>query len=369
MYVPFLDLKAQYSNMKGEISLVIQEVLETCAFSGGPFVEKFEKEWASYCNAKHAIGVGSGTDALWLILLALGVGRGDEVITVPNSFIATAEAIVMTGATPVFIDIDETYYTMNPGMVESAVTSRTRAIIPVHIFGQMADMDPIMDIARKHGLYVVEDACQAHGAEYKGRKAGSIGDAAAFSFYPGKNLGAYGEAGAVTTNMEEVATKIRMLRDHGQSQKYYHELVGWNARMDGIQGAILSAKLKHLDSWNAKRRENAAIYTDLLKDTPSVKCPSARTESLHAYHIYAARVPRRDEVMIAMRERGVSCGIHYPVPIHQQAAAQGFPENMTGLGACECTAQELISLPLFPEMEVTQIRACCEALRQILSVQ
>ena len=245
MNVPFLDLKAQYSSIREEINHTIQEVLDSCAFSGGPFVEKFEKEWAAYCKVPHAVGVGSGTEALWLVLMAYGIGQGDEVITVPNSFLATAEAISLVGAKPVFVDIDRETYTMNPALIESAITKRTRAIIPVHIFGQIAEMDTIMEIGRRRSLVVIEDACQAHGAEYKGKRAGSIGDAGCFSFYPGKNLGAYGEAGAVITNNQRIAEQIRMLRDHGQQKKYCHKLVGCNARMDGLQGAILSVKLKH----------------------------------------------------------------------------------------------------------------------------
>jgi len=265
MNVPFLDLRAQYATIKDEVNAAIQRVLDSCAFAGGPFVEQFEKEWASYCGVKHAVGVANGTEALWLALLALGIGAGDEVITVPNTFIATAEAVTYAGATPVFVDVDEAYYTMSPDLLEAAITPRTKAIIPVHI--------PIMEIARRHGLLVIEDACQAHGAAYKGRKAGSVGDAAAFSFYPGKNLGAYGEAGAVTTNDDELANKVRMLRDHGQSRKYYHDLIGWNARMDGIQGAVLSAKLKHLDDWCMKRRSRAAQYTELLRHVEGIVCP------------------------------------------------------------------------------------------------
>ncbi len=262
MKVPFLDLKAQYKTIREEISIAIQKVLDSCAFAGGPFVEEFENEFAKFCGCKYAIGVGSGTEALWLTMIALGIGEGDEVITVPNTFIATVEAISFCGAKPIFVDINKNYYTMNPALLEQAITPKTKAIIPVHLFGQVADMDPIMDVAKKHGLFVIEDTCQAHGAEYMGKKTGSIGDTGCFSFYPGKNLGAYGEAGAVVTNNMELNEKIRMLRDHGQSKKYYHDIVGWNARMDGIQGAILSVKLKHLSKWNEARRTNAKLYNE-----------------------------------------------------------------------------------------------------------
>ncbi len=261
MDVPFLDLKAQYQSIKEEIGKSIQKVLDSCAFSGGPFVEKFEEEFAQYCRCKYAVGVGSGTDALWLTLLALGIGPGDEVITVPNTFIATVEAISFCGAKPVFVDVDEKTYTMNPVFLGNVITSNTKAIIPVHLFGQMANMDPIIEIARRHGLYVIEDACQAHGAEYKGKRVGSVVDAGCFSFYPGKNLGAYGEAGAVVTNNKEIEEKIRILRDHGQPKKYHHDVLGFNPRMDGIQGALLSVKLKYLEEWNNSRRIKATLYT------------------------------------------------------------------------------------------------------------
>ena len=257
MKVPFLDLKAQYQSIKPEIQSALNQVLENTAFAGGPFVAQFEKEFAAFCGTKHAIGVGSGTDALWAALVAVGAGPGDEVITVPDTFIATAEAISFCGARPVFVDIEETTYNMDPAKLEAAITPKTKAIIPVHLFGQMADMDPIMEIARKRKLYVIEDAAQAHGAEYKGKKAGSVGDVGCFSFYPGKNLGAYGEAGAVVTNNDQLADKMRMFRDHGQPKKYYHDMIGWNARMDGFQGAVLSVKLKHIDAWNDARRKNA----------------------------------------------------------------------------------------------------------------
>src|SRR5262249_13443929 len=248
---PFLDLKAHHAPMMDEFNGAIRQVIESSAFAGGPFVETFEKEFAAYCGSKYAIGLGNGTDALWLTLLALGIGQGDEVITVPNTFIATAEAITYCKARPVFVDVDETTFTMDPAELEKRFTERTKAIIPVHLFGQPADMDPILEFACAHGLFVIEDAAQAHGAEYKGRKAGTIGDAACFSFYPGKNLGAFGEAGAVVTSNAELRKKIQNLRDHGQRRKYYHTLMGWNCRMDGIQAAVLSIKLRHLNKANA----------------------------------------------------------------------------------------------------------------------
>lgn len=363
MNVPFLDLKAQYASIRAEVAVAMQEVLDSCAFVGGPFVEKFEKEWAAYCGVKHAIGVGNGTDALWLALLALGVGHGDEVITVSSTFMATAEAISMTGAKPVFVDISDKHYTMDSGLLEASITSRTKALLPVHLFGQVADMGPIMKIARKHGLHVVEDACQAHGATYKGSKAGSMGDAGAFSFYPGKNLGAYGEAGAITTNNDGVAEKIRMLRDHGQSKKYYHDVVGWNARMDGIQGAVLSVKLKHLDQWTEKRRQWASVYDAELEGAKGIVIPAARHEGKHIYHVYAVRVQERDRVLAELQAGGIGCGIHYPIPVHLQKAYADLARQV--FPVAEKCAREFLSLPMYAELQEAQVRAVCDSLKRV----
>src|SRR5688572_19693285 len=279
--VPFLDLQSHHAPLRQEIDAAIGRVIDSCAFAGGPFVNEFETDFAHYCGSKHAIGLGSGTDALWLALLALGIGAGDEVITVPSTFMATAEAITYCGATPVFVDVDEATYTMDPNAIAAAITPRTRAIIPVHLFGQMADMDPIMAIAKERGLFVIEDACQAHGAEYKGRRAGTIGDAGCFSFYPGKNLGAFGEAGAVTTNNADLDKAIRVLRDHGQIRKYHHTMIGWNCRMDGIQAAVLGIKLRHLDRWNALRRAHANEYDVALADVSEVITPKVASDRKH----------------------------------------------------------------------------------------
>ncbi|MBN2091718.1 DegT/DnrJ/EryC1/StrS family aminotransferase, partial [candidate division KSB1 bacterium] len=350
MQVPFLDLKAQYLSIKDEIDAAIQNVLNDTAFAGGPYVAAFEKDFAPFCQTQYAIGVNSGTSALWLSLLALGVGPGDEVITVPNTFIATAEAISYCGATPVFVDIDEKTYNMNPALIEAAITSKTKAIIPVHLFGQMADMDPIMDIARAHKLYVIEDACQAHGAEYKGRRAGSIGDTGCFSFYPGKNLGAYGEGGAVVTNNSELDHKIRMLRDHGQSKKYYHTFIGWNCRLEGMQGAILKVKLKHLPEWNAARRKNAQLYHQLLQGISQIILPQEADYASHVYHVYAIRVKNRDAVIKSLGENGINCGIHYPVPVHLQEAYRFMNFKPGQFPVAEKCAEEYISLPMFAEL-------------------
>ena len=302
---------------------------------------------------------------MWLVLLSLGVGPGDEVITVPNTFIATAEAISFCGAKPVFVDIEEDTYTMDPELIESAISPRSKAIIPVHLFGQPADMNPIMEIARKHGLFVIEDACQAHGAAYKGKSAGSIGDAGCFSFYPGKNLGAYGEAGAIVTNNTELAEKMCMFRDHGQSRKYYHAMIGWNARMDGLQGAILNVKLRHLPEWTDARRKNAGLYNKLLSETDGIIEPAEAGYARHVYHVYAARVKNRDALIAKLAAKDIHCGIHYPVPVHLQDAYLNSGDTFSNLKISESIASELLSLPMYPELTEAQIEYVVKSLRQI----
>jgi dTDP-4-amino-4,6-dideoxygalactose transaminase len=366
MNVPFLDLKIQYKSLQDEILNGLTAVMENTAFAGGSFVARFEEEFAAFCGTKYAIGVGNGTDALWLSLLALGIGPGDEVITVPNSFIATAEAISYTGATPVFTDVREDTYTMDPDLLEKAITSKTKAIIPVHLFGQTADMDPIIGIAEKHGIAVIEDACQAHGAEYRGRKAGSIGKTGCFSFYPGKNLGAYGEGGAVTTNDAAVAEKVKMFRDHGQSKKYYHDVIGWNARLDGFQGTVLSVKLKHLNGWNEARRSHAATYSKLLSGVPGVKIPTIADYAKHVFHIYAVRIQGRDKLIADLGEKGISCGIHYPVPIHLQKAYAFLNLKEGSFPVAEKCASEYVSLPMFPELKPEQVEYVAEKIKELL---
>jgi len=367
MKVPFLDLKAQYETIRAEIGAALQEVLEKTAFAGGPFVEKFEKEFAPFCQTEHAVGVGNGTDALWVAMLGLGIGQGDEVITAANTFIATAEAISFCGAKPVFVDVDEKTCNMNPNLIEAAITPRTRAIIPVHLYGQTADMDPIMEIARKHKLLVIEDASQAHGAEYKGRRAGSIGHAGCFSFYPGKNLGAYGEAGAVVTNNAELAKTMRMFRDHGQSKKYYHSIIGWNARMDGFQGAVLSVKLKHLPAWTEGRRKNAALYGRLLAGVKNIILPTEASYGKHVYHIYAIRAQSRDALIKALQERDVHCAIHYPVPLHLQDAYSSLGYKRGDFPVTERVAEGLVSLPMFAELTKEQIETAAQELRRCVA--
>jgi dTDP-4-amino-4,6-dideoxygalactose transaminase len=367
--VNFLDLKVQYEAIKDEIAGALQAVLDKTAFAGGPFVAQFEEEFSKYCQTEHAVGVGSGTEALWLALLAAGVGPGDEVITVPNTFIATAEAISFAGATPVFVDIDETTHNMDPNLLEAAITNKTKAVIPVHLFGQPADMDPIRIVAQKYGLFLLEDACQAHGAEYKSKRTGSLGDVGAFSFYPGKNLGAYGEAGAVTTNDADMAGKMRMIRDHGQAAKYYHDVIGWNGRMDGFQGAILSVKLKYLDQWNEGRRRNADLYRQNLAGIEGIILPEEANFARHVYHLFSIRVLEvdRDDFMKALGEKEIFSGIHYPVPVHLQNAYASLNLGPGSFPVAEKCASQYVSLPMFPELGEEQIKFVSTQIRNILT--
>jgi len=355
MTIPFLDLNVQHTALRQDCLRVIDEVIDAGAFAGGAYVARFEEDFAAYCAARFAVGVGSGTEALWLTLLAMGVGPGDEVVTVPMSFAATVEAICFTGAKPVFADIDERTYTMNPAALEQVLTSRTKAILPVHLFGQAADMDPILEIGRKRGLRVIEDAAQAHGADYRGRQVGTLGDAACFSFYPGKNLGAFGEAGAVVTADEDLARKLRMLRNHGQSSKNRHALVGWNSRMDGIQAAVLSLKLPYLDANNLLRRNLAWQYERGLAELPDVIRPAEADDRRHVYHIYAIRVGERRRVIAALEQKGISCAVHYPKPIHLQAAYRSLGYRRGDFPVAERCAREFVSLPLFPGMTPRQV--------------
>jgi dTDP-4-amino-4,6-dideoxygalactose transaminase len=366
--VPFLDLNAQHAPLRAEIDRAIGEVIDRSAFAGGSFVAEFEKEFAAYCGCRHAIGVGNGTDALWLALLALGVGPGDEVITVPATFMATAEAITYCGAKPVFVDIDERTYTMDPEQLAGAVTPNTKAIIPVHLFGQTADMDPILEFARERGLHVIEDAAQAHGAKYKGRTAGSMGIAGCFSFYPGKNLGAMGEAGAVVTNDEILQEKIRVLRDHGQVRKYHHTMIGWNGRMDGIQAAVLSVKLRHLSKGNELRRSHAAHYDRAFAGLDGVRTPFRAPYAEHVYHVYAIRMQERDEVMRQLADQGIACGIHYPVPVHLQEAYRFLGHQPGDFPNAERTASEFVSLPMYPELTAAQLGAVEQAVKRTAGV-
>lgn len=367
MFVPFLDLKAQLENIRGEITAALEGVLDDCAFVSGPMVASFEESFAEFCGVRYAVGLGSGTSALWSALIACGAGQGDEVVTVPNTFIATAEAISKTGARPVFVDVRPDTATMDPELLEAAVTERTKAIVPVHLYGQPADMEPIMEIARAHRLRVIEDACQAHGALYKGKRAGSMADAGCFSFYPGKNLGAYGEAGAVVTDDEELYRKIRLFRDHGQPEKYRHEMIGWNDRMDAIQGAVLKTKLKYLPLWNEARRSHAETYARLLSGCRGIDLPIESPSCRHVYHIFAVRTQFRDDLLRELESKGVQCGIHYPVPIHLQKAYDflGLPRG--SYPVAESWADTTLSLPMYPELKAEQIRYTVEAIAGFLA--
>lgn len=369
MKIPCLDIARGNEPLKEEILAKISEVIDSSAFCGGVYVEQFEEQFAAYCKTRFACGVGNGTDALWLSLLALEVGPGDEVITVPSTFMATAEAITYCGARPVFVDVDERTYTMDPESLEKAITARTKAVIPVHLFGQPADMDPILEIANKHGLYVVEDAAQAHGAEYKGRRIGSIGDAGCFSFYPGKNLGAFGEAGAIVTNDANLRQKIKMLRDHGQARKYHHSVVGWNCRMDGIQAAILQIKLPLLEAGNRQRRAIAVQYDRELGSLESIVTPSRPPWVQHVYHIYAIRVMNRDPIMRSLAEVGIGTGIHYPIPVHLQAAYRSLGYGRGSFPRAEECAEQFISLPMFPSLTSEEVDYVCQNLKELVGPQ
>jgi dTDP-4-amino-4,6-dideoxygalactose transaminase len=365
--VPFLDLWSQHLPLMSELNLAIQEVIKSSAFAGGQFVSEFEQEFATYCDARYALGVGSGTEALWLSLIACGVGSGDEVITVPATFMATAEAITYAGARPVFVDVDERTYTMNPEALADALTKNTKAIIPVHLFGQPADMDPILEFARRHGLYVIEDACQAHGAEYKGRRVGTFGDTACFSFYPAKNLGAFGEAGAIVTRHSDLQEKMKILRDHGQVRKYFHSVVGWNCRMDGIQAAVLRIKLRQLEANNHRRRTHAAHYEEELGQMEGIVTPALASYARHVYHIYAIRVANRDEVIKCLTDQGIGTGIHYPVPVHLQEAYQDLGYTRGMFPIAERCADEFVSLPMYPELTHSQVEQVIQGVKEAVA--
>jgi dTDP-4-amino-4,6-dideoxygalactose transaminase len=363
--IPLIDLKAQYSSIKYEIDAAVLSVLASGEYIQGSEVRAFEQEFATYCGSSESVGVNSGTSALHLALLAAGIGPGDEVITVSMTFVATAAAIIYTGATPVFVDIDPNTWNMDPTKIESAITSRSKAIIPVHLHGRVADMDPILAIARRHGLVVIEDSAQAHGAEYHGRRAGIFGDISCFSFYAGKNLGAAGEGGAALSCNPEFVERMRMLRDWGAQQKYVHILRGYNYRMENIQGAILRVKLRHLDNWIERRRAIAAIYDARFDAMGVLRPPNAPQYDRHGYHIYSIRVPERDRVRQQMIEANIGVGIHYPIPVHLQPAFADGGCRAGDLPITEALARETLSLPLFPEMTDEQIDIVCGAVERI----
>jgi len=358
--VPSLDLKTQYRSIKPEIDAALANVLDSGQFVLGPEVAGFEQEFATYCGASECIALNSGTSALHLALLAAGVRPGDEVITVPFTFVASVAAVLYAGARPVLVDIDPRSFTMDPAVVESAITPRTKAILPVHLYGQPADLDPITEIARRHSLVVIEDAAQAHGAKYKGRPVGSIGDIGCFSFYPGKNLGAYGEGGAVTTSNSDFARTIRMLRDWGQDRKYHHALHGFNYRMEAFQGAILRVKLRHLESWIQARRAIADKYNQLLEGS-AVDRPAEMTWARHVYHLYTLRSKRRDLLQDSLRKKDIQTGIHYAMPAHLQPAYANLGYGRGSLPQSEKAADEVLSLPLYPEISDDQIEMVAKA--------
>jgi dTDP-4-amino-4,6-dideoxygalactose transaminase len=366
--IPFLDLKAQYRQIKPEIDAAVTRVIGSGNFVLGPEVAAFEERFADYSQTAHCRAVSSGTSALHLALLAAGIGAGDEVITVAMTFVATTAAILYSGARPVFVDVDPVTWTMSPASIEAAITPRTKAILPVHLHGLMADMDPIISIARRHGLVVIEDAAQAHGAKYKGRRAGSIGDLGCFSFYPGKNLGAFGEGGAVITNRPEFARRVSLLRDWGQEAKYNHVVAGYNYRMDGIQGAVLNVKMNYIESWTEARRRIARQYDGLLSDLPLARARAPKY-SRHVYHVYAVTLPRRDEALRALQEAGIGAGIHYPVPVHLQKAYADLGYQAGDLPVTERLANEFLSLPIYPELLPAQVTEVVSTLRTVTALQ
>lgn len=366
--VPMAELKQQYKRLRGEILAALEEVAESTAYVLGPKVSAFEEAFAKYVGVKHCVGLNSGTSALHLALLCAGVGPGDEVITVPMTFIATSWGASYAGATPVYVDVDPVTCTMDVSQVEAKITSKTKAILPVHLYGQMADMGPLMELGRKYGIPVIEDAAQAHGAAYHGKSAGTIGMCGCFSFYPGKNLGAYGEAGAVVTNDDAIAARMRALRDHAQEKRYHHGEIGFNYRMDAFQGAILGIKLKYLEEWTEARRALAARYRELLADLP-IQLPTELSGRRHVWHLYVSQHPQRDRVRSELEARGVQTGLHYPIPLHLQKAYRHLGYKEGDFPVAERIGRECLTLPLFPEMTAQQQTAVADALAEVLAAE
>ncbi len=363
--IPFVDLEREYREISGEIREAIERVLNRGRFILREEVRRFEEEFSTYIGTKYGIGVNSGSDALYLALQALGIGKGDEVITVSHTFVSTADAIVRNGAKPVFVDIDADTYCIDVTKIEERITNKTRAILPIHLYGHPADMEPITDIAKKYNLIVIEDACQAHGAEYKGKKVGSIGDVGCFSFYPVKNLGAYGDGGMVVTNDDALTTRLKMLRNCGQSQKYHHDFVGINSRLDEIQAAILRVKLHHLDEWNERRREVAGLYDELLKDS-GVATPVEKEYAKHVYHLYVIRHKNRETLQKRLLERGIQTIIHYPIPVHLQRAYESLGYGKGDFPVTEECANEVLSLPIFPELKNEEVEYVAQSLSKVV---
>ena len=362
MHIPLVDLKKQYQSIKDEILTEVGQILDGMQLFLGKNVQTIESNFAAYCGAEFGIGVGSGTDALHIALLACGIGPGDEVITVPNTFIATVEAIILAGAKPVFVDIDPESFNMDTTQIDKMINEHTRAIIPVHLYGQPANMGLILKLAKARNLKVIEDACQAHGAEYRGKRTGSLGDAGCFSFYFTKNLGAYGEAGMITTSDPEIAKQCRMIRDHGQNAKYYHAVMGINGRIDEIQAAVLKVKLPHLDTWLEKRRSIAKAYNDQLP--PQLIKPMEMSWAKHVYHLYVVRTPERDRLKEWLDSKGIGTGMHYPVPVHLQEAWRQYGGDAYSLPVTEKITKEILSLPIYPELGEEEVDYICECIRE-----
>lgn len=366
MKIPFLDLKTQYKQIEHEVMPMITSAMAEGAFIGGEQVSCFEEEFAKFCDSNYCVGVNSGTDALRFALMAIGVGPGDEVITVPNTFIATTEAISQVGAKPVFVDVYPDTCNMDVSKIEEKISKNTKAIIPVHLYGQPADMDKILTIAQQNSIAVIEDACQAHGAHYKNKTAGSMGAVGCFSFYPGKNLGAFGEGGGIVTQDEAIAQKIRMIRDHGQRKKYFHDLEGYNGRLDAIQAGVLRIKLKRLDDWNESRRQNSAYYTELLSEIPSVTLPMEAEFARSVYHLYVIQIDDRDGLQNHLNSKGVASGLHYPLPLHLQKAYDHLGYKKGDFPVAENIADRLLSLPMFPELTREQIEYVVQSIKEYL---
>lgn len=365
--IPLVNLKAQYQIIKSEVNSAIKNVLESTHFILGEKVENFEQKFAKFSGTKYAVGVASGLNALELGMRALGIGEGDEVITPTNSFIASSSAISFTGAKPVLVDCEENSFNINPKKIEEKITKKTKAIMPVHLYGRPADMDPILKIAKEHSLVVIEDACQAHGASYKGKKVGSIGVFGAFSFYPGKNLGGYGDGGIVTTNNEKLAQTIRSMRNYGQTQKYHHEYLAWNSRLDTIQAAVLLVKLKYLDKWNKARRKIAENYNKLLKNLPVIT-PQIPKDSEHVFHLYIIRTKKRDALAKFLKKHVISTGLHYPIPIHLQKAYSKLGYKKGDFPVSERLSKEILSLPMYPELKESQIEFICKTIKEFFKI-
>ena len=359
--VPYLDLPAQMRPLRSEIEAAISRTLDNCSFCLGPDVAEFEKEFAKFCGADHCIAFNSGTSALHVGLMLLGVGPGDEVITTPSTFVATSWAISYVGAKPVYVDIDDATFNLDPKLVERAITPRTKAIMPVHLYGHPADLDALLEICRKHQLPLLEDACQAHAAKYKGKHIGTFGAVAGFSFYPGKNLGAYGEGGALITNDAAFATRARSLREHGSTRRYYHDEIGFNYRMEGIQGAILRVKLPHLETWTRERRRVAHRYNQLLAETP-LQLPREASYAQSAWHLYVVRHPQRDELKKYLEANHIGCALHYPLPLHLQKAYAHLGYKAGDFPVAEKAANECLSLPIYPELTEAQIQRVAEVI-------